>query len=126
VAALNVIADDEHSYLLPYAQLLYAERMPIRPWKKTDYRYKLARQGGGGHSPALAYQERQETGATREIRGDEKVRHAVVTMTSIFVYERDNFKFITDHQLRNQSFKVVGAGRGDTNYGMALAEKRLA
>ena len=47
-------------------------------------------------------------------------------MTSIFVYERDNFKFITDHQLRNQSFKVVGAGRGYTNYGMALAEKRLA
>jgi hypothetical protein len=47
-------------------------------------------------------------------------------MTSIFVYERDNFKFITDHQLRNQSFKVVGAGRGDTNYGVALAEKRLA
>ena len=47
-------------------------------------------------------------------------------MTSIFVYERDNFKFITDHQLRNQSFKVVGAGRGDTNYGVALAEERLA
>jgi len=47
-------------------------------------------------------------------------------MTSIFVYERDNFKFITDHQLRNQSFKVVGASRSDTNYGLALAEKRLA
>ena len=25
VAALNVFADDEHSYFLPYAQLLYAE-----------------------------------------------------------------------------------------------------
>jgi len=47
-------------------------------------------------------------------------------MASISVYERDDFKFITDHQLRNQSFKVVGAGRGDTNYGVALAEKRLA
>ena len=47
-------------------------------------------------------------------------------MTSIFVYERDNFTFITDHQLCNQSFKMVGAGRGDTNYGMALAEKGLA
>ena len=47
-------------------------------------------------------------------------------MTSIFVYERDHFKFITDHQLRNQSFKVVGASRGDTNYGVALAEKGLA
>ena len=47
-------------------------------------------------------------------------------MTSIFVYERDNFKFITDHQLGNQSIKVVGAGRGDTNYSLALAEKRLA
>jgi len=49
-----------------------------------------------------------------------------MNMASIFFYERDNFKFITNHQLRNQSFKVVGAGRGDTNYGMALAEKRLA
>jgi|GEM_PF-3511422 len=47
-------------------------------------------------------------------------------MTSTFVYERDNFKFITHHQLRNQPIKVVGAGRGDTNYGLALAEKRLA
>jgi hypothetical protein len=28
VALLNVIADDEHSYLLPYAQLLYAETIP--------------------------------------------------------------------------------------------------
>ena len=49
-----------------------------------------------------------------------------MNMASIFLYERDNFKFITDHQLRNQSFKVVGAGRCDTNYGMALAEKGLA
>jgi len=49
-----------------------------------------------------------------------------VNMASIYVYERDNFKFIADHQLRNQPVKVVGAGRGDTNYGLALAEKRLA
>ena len=28
VAALNVVADDEHSYFLPYAQLLYAEIIP--------------------------------------------------------------------------------------------------
>jgi hypothetical protein len=28
VAALNVFADDEHSYFLPYAQLLYAEIIP--------------------------------------------------------------------------------------------------
>ena len=28
VASLNVYADDEHSYLLPYAQLLYAETIP--------------------------------------------------------------------------------------------------
>ena len=28
VASLNVFADDEHSYLLPYAQLLYAETIP--------------------------------------------------------------------------------------------------
>ena len=28
VAALNVFTDDEHSYLLPYAQLLYAETTP--------------------------------------------------------------------------------------------------
>ena len=28
MAALNVFADDGISYLLPYAQLLYAERMP--------------------------------------------------------------------------------------------------
>lgn len=28
VASLNVYADDEHSYLLPYAQLLYAEIIP--------------------------------------------------------------------------------------------------
>ena len=28
VAALNVFADDEHSYFLPYAQLLYAETIP--------------------------------------------------------------------------------------------------
>ena len=28
VAALNVYADDEHGYLLPYAQLLYAETIP--------------------------------------------------------------------------------------------------
>jgi hypothetical protein len=28
VAALNVFANDEHSYLLPYAQLLYAETIP--------------------------------------------------------------------------------------------------
>lgn len=28
VASLNVVADDEHSYLLPYAQLLYAEMIP--------------------------------------------------------------------------------------------------
>ena len=49
-----------------------------------------------------------------------------MNMASIFLYERDNFEFITDHQLRNQSFKVVGAGRGDTHYGVALAEKRMA
>jgi hypothetical protein len=49
-----------------------------------------------------------------------------VNMASIFLYERNNFKFITDHQLRNQSIKVVGAGRCDTNYGLALAEKGLA
>jgi hypothetical protein len=28
VTSLNVYADDEHSYLLPYAQLLYAETIP--------------------------------------------------------------------------------------------------
>ncbi len=28
VASLNVYADEEHSYLLPYAQLLYAETIP--------------------------------------------------------------------------------------------------
>ena len=28
VASLNVFADDKHSYLLPYAQLLYAEMIP--------------------------------------------------------------------------------------------------
>lgn len=28
VASLNVFADDEHSYFLPYAQLLYAETIP--------------------------------------------------------------------------------------------------
>lgn len=28
VALLNVSADDEHSYLLPYAQLLYVEAIP--------------------------------------------------------------------------------------------------
>ena len=28
VAALNVFADDEHSYHLPYAQFLYAEMIP--------------------------------------------------------------------------------------------------
>ena len=28
VASLNVFTDDEHSYLLPYAQLLYAETIP--------------------------------------------------------------------------------------------------
>ena len=28
VATLNVFADDEHSYLLPYAQFLYAEMIP--------------------------------------------------------------------------------------------------
>jgi hypothetical protein len=28
VASLNVYADDEHSYVLPYAQLLYAETIP--------------------------------------------------------------------------------------------------
>jgi hypothetical protein len=28
VATLNVLADDEHSYLLPYAQFLYAEMIP--------------------------------------------------------------------------------------------------
>ena len=28
VASLNVFADDEHSYLLPYAQLLYTETIP--------------------------------------------------------------------------------------------------
>lgn len=28
VASLNVYVDDEHSYLLPYAQLLYAETTP--------------------------------------------------------------------------------------------------
>ena len=28
VAALNVFADDEHCYFLPYAQLLYAETIP--------------------------------------------------------------------------------------------------
>ena len=28
VASLNVYADDEHSYFLPYAQLLYAEIIP--------------------------------------------------------------------------------------------------
>jgi hypothetical protein len=28
VAALNVFADDEHSYFLPFAQLLYAEIIP--------------------------------------------------------------------------------------------------
>ena len=49
-----------------------------------------------------------------------------IAMTSIFVYERDNFKFVTDNQLRNQSFKVAGAGRSDANHGVALAEKRLA
>ena len=49
-----------------------------------------------------------------------------MNMASIFVYERDNFKFITDHQFRDKSVKMVGAGRGDTNYGVALAEKRLA
>ncbi len=49
-----------------------------------------------------------------------------MNLASIFFYERDDFKFITDRQLRNQSFKMVGAGRGDTYYGLALAEKRLA
>ena len=28
VASLNVFTDDEHSYLLPYAQLLYADTIP--------------------------------------------------------------------------------------------------
>ena len=28
MGALNVFADDEHSYFLPYAQLLYAEIIP--------------------------------------------------------------------------------------------------
>ena len=28
VTSLNVFTDDEHSYLLPYAQLLYAETIP--------------------------------------------------------------------------------------------------
>jgi len=28
VASLNVFTDDEHSYLLPYAQLLYAKTIP--------------------------------------------------------------------------------------------------
>jgi hypothetical protein len=34
VASLNVFADDEHSYLLPYAQLLYAETIPNRALEK--------------------------------------------------------------------------------------------
>jgi hypothetical protein len=35
VAALNVFADDEHSYFLPYAQLLYAEIIPNRALEKN-------------------------------------------------------------------------------------------
>ena len=37
VATLNVFADDEHSYHLPYAQFLYAEMIPNPALeKKTD------------------------------------------------------------------------------------------
>jgi len=32
---IEVIADDGISYLLPYAQFLYAEELPTRPWKKN-------------------------------------------------------------------------------------------
>ena len=35
IAALNVFADDGHSYLLPYAQFLSAERFPIRRWIRS-------------------------------------------------------------------------------------------
>ena len=35
VASLNVYADDEHSYLLPYAQLLYAETIPTPALEKN-------------------------------------------------------------------------------------------
>ncbi|MGA2871472.1 MAG: hypothetical protein ABSF34_20210 [Verrucomicrobiota bacterium] len=36
VASLNVYADDEHSYLLPYAQLLYAETIPNPALEKNS------------------------------------------------------------------------------------------
>ena len=35
VAALNVFTDDEHSYLLPYAQLLYADTIPNPALEKS-------------------------------------------------------------------------------------------
>ena len=35
IAALDVFADDGISYLLPYAQFLYAEKIPTRHWKKS-------------------------------------------------------------------------------------------
>jgi hypothetical protein len=49
-AALNVFADDEHIYLLPYAQFLYAERIsnpalerePDAPPEKLLIRFALA------------------------------------------------------------------------------------
>jgi hypothetical protein len=50
IAALNVFADDEHNYLLPYAQFLYAERIsnpalekePDAPPEKLLIRFALA------------------------------------------------------------------------------------
>jgi hypothetical protein len=49
-AALNVFTDDEHNYLLPYAQFLYAERIsnpalerePDAPPEKLLIRFALA------------------------------------------------------------------------------------
>ncbi len=61
VASLNVFADDEHSYLLPYAQLLYAEmisqsgtgnqRMPLHLPEKLVICFCRGRSHGVGLRP---------------------------------------------------------------------------
>jgi hypothetical protein len=42
------------------------------------------------------------------------------------MYEYVTFNFYIQWCYGRQSFQMAGAGWGDTNYGVALAEKRLA
>jgi hypothetical protein len=95
IAALNVLADDGHSYLLPYAQFLYAERdsnptleeEPDAPPEKLLIRFAVAQitVTGAGLSALERAIQRQELkfvkSADRRLAATLSTHIAAVTIT---------------------------------------------